>query len=273
MAGNPQPFVDAVHAYLAHAREQFNYDQLLHTFLDVERFRRWASVVDRHRTVEGARFLSSGCGFAGSVVAYAEAGAARAVGVEVDPDYVRMGQLRVEPVAGAEVLAYDGDHLPFADASFDIVESMDVIEHTTDPLAYLAELRRVLAPGGVILLVTPNRLWPVEQHLSIVGPPWLPVGLADRLFGFLAERLTILGDDRRFKYRTLRGMRTQNLSLLALRRMARALDLHLTLLRAGDHGDDWPLPSAPAVAERLLDHRVARYLAPVPTLPVILRPE
>lgn len=269
MTAAPEPFVAAVHDYLAHAREQFNYDQLLHTFLDIERFRRWAGVVDAHRSVAGARFLSSGCGFAGSVAAYAEAGAAPAIGVEVDADYVRMGRLRVADTRKAEVLAYDGTTLPFPSGAFDIVESMDVIEHTADPRGYLAELGRVLAPGGVILLVTPNRLWPLEQHLGIAGPPWLPVPAADRLFGLLA-RLPRLDDDRRFKYQRLAGMRTQNLSLLRLRRLAGSLGLRLTLLRARDH-DDWPLPPAPAWAEALLDHRGTRYVSPVPTLPVVLR--
>ena len=193
---NPPAFVAAVHDHLADAREQFNYEALLHTFLDNERFHRWTEVVARRRPLAGAHVLSSGCGLGGSLLAWHDAGAARVAGVEVDDDYVRMAALRVAELPTVTVTRYDGARLPFDDASFDIVESMDVIEHVADPSAYLAELLRVLRPDGIVLLVTPNRLWPVEQHLSIVGPPWLPVGVADRVWGALA-RLPGLGRGRR----------------------------------------------------------------------------
>jgi len=268
---NPPAFEAAVREYLAPSREQFNYEQMLLTFLSVDRFRQWAAVVDRYRSVKGARFLSSGCGFAGSLLAYRDAGAVSAVGVEVDDNYVRFGTLRVAELADAEVLAYDGGRLPFDDAAFDVIESMDVIEHTPDDLAYVRELRRVLAPGGVILLVTPNRLWPVEQHLDIAGPPWLPIGVADVLFGLLA-RLPLLPKDRRFRYAKLRGMRTQNISLRRLRAIAKELGLFLRVLRPEGHAD-WPLPMDPAWVRRLRDTRLGKFFAPTRTLVVTLSHE
>jgi SAM-dependent methyltransferase len=265
---NPPAFEAAVREYLAPSQGQFNYEQMLHTFLSAARFRQWAAVVDRYRPVAGARFLSSGCGFAGSLLAYRDAGAALVVGVEVDDDYVRFGKLRVAELAGAEVLAYDGGRLPFGDAAFDVIESMDVIEHTPDDLAYVRELRRVLSPDGLILLVTPNRLWPVEQHLGIVGPPWLPIGLADALFALLA-RLPLLSRDRRFRYAKLRGMRTHNVSLRRLRAIAKESGLFLRVLRPEDH-PDWPLPLDPAWIRRLRDTRLGKFLAPTRTLAVTL---
>lgn len=240
------------------------------TFTDNDRFHRWAAVVAMHGQVPGARVLSSGCGFGGSLLAWRDAGAAVAVGVEVEPDYLRLSALRTADLAGAGVVSYDGARLPFADATFDIVESMDVIEHTPDPLVYLRELRRVLAPSGVILLVTPNRLWPVEQHLGIAGPPWLPVRTADALFGGLS-RLPGLSDDRRFRYAKLRGMRTQNLSLRSLRSLAKSTGLFLQLLRAEDHDATWPLPPPAPWAARLLDDRIGKFVSPVTTLAVLLR--
>lgn len=269
---NPAGFTEAVLAHLEPARDQFNYDQMLHTFLSVERFERWARVVSRHRPVTGARFLSSGCGFAGSLLAYRSAGAAFAAGVEVDPEYLRFGALRTAETPAAGVVAYDGQRLPFGVGTFDIVESMDVVEHTPDPRRYLAELSRVLAPGGVILLVTPNRLWPVEQHLGVAGPPWLPVGVADALFGLLG-RLPGLSADRRFRYARLRGMRTQNISLRRLRALAKDAGLFLRLLRPADYGQDWPLPRQSAWLERLAHRRVGKLVAPVPTLAVLLSRE
>lgn len=57
-----------------------------------------------------------------------------------------------------------GERLPFGDASFDAVLSNEVIEHVQDDRAALAEMARVLRPGGRLLLFCPNRWYPVEQH-------------------------------------------------------------------------------------------------------------
>lgn len=266
---NPPAFEAAVREYLEPSREQFNYEQMLLTFLSVDRFRQWAAVVDRCRPVQGARFLSSGCGFAGSLLAYRDAGAVSAVGVEVDDDYVRFGKLRVADLPDTDVLSYDGRRLPFPDDSFDVIESMDVIEHTPDDLEYVRELTRVLAPGGVILLVTPNRLWPVEQHLGIAGPPWLPIAPADTLFALLSK-LPLLPRDRRFRYAKLRGMRTHNVSLRRLRAIAKELGLFLRVLRPEDHPGQWPLPLDPPWVRRLRDTRLGKFLAPTRTLAVTL---
>lgn len=267
---NPPAFDDAVRAYLADKREQFNYEQMLLTFLDNDRFHRWAQVVAAYRPLDGVRFLSSGCGFGGSLLAYRDAGAARVAGVEVDADAARFAALRVAELPDAEVRCYDGERLPFPDAAFDVVESMDVIEHTACPEGYLAELARVLAPGGLILLVTPNRLWPVEQHLGVLGPPWLPVDLADRVFAALAG-LPGLSQDRRYRYRKLAIMRAHNLSPRRLRALAHRHRLHLRVLPRLEFPDSvWPLPREPRWLERLAAHRYGWLVAPVRTLAVTL---
>lgn len=50
---------------------------------------------------------------------------------------------------------YDGKHLPFEDGSFDALISNQVFEHVFNPPEFLAELNRVLKPGGNLLLTVP----------------------------------------------------------------------------------------------------------------------
>lgn len=52
-------------------------------------------------------------------------------------------------------LRYSGARLPFADASFDTVLSVQVLEHTPDPQALVAEMARVLRPDGLLILSAP----------------------------------------------------------------------------------------------------------------------
>lgn len=58
--------------------------------------------------------------------------------------------------------------LPFADASFDTVLSFQVFEHVTNVDHYLGEIRRVLAPNGTLVLVTPDR----STRLLPLQRPW-----------------------------------------------------------------------------------------------------
>jgi SAM-dependent methyltransferase len=87
---------------------------------------------------------------------------------------------RVHPV-----LDYDGRHIPFPDASFDVVFSSNVLEHVRDVPAMLAETRRVLKPGGSAVHAMPSttwRLWttlagPVDAVpflLSVATGRWVP---------------------------------------------------------------------------------------------------
>ena len=55
-------------------------------------------------------------------------------------------------------LVADAHPLPFRDAAFDALFAGELIEHLPDPRPALAEFRRVLRPGGALILTTPNRL-------------------------------------------------------------------------------------------------------------------
>jgi SAM-dependent methyltransferase len=55
----------------------------------------------------------------------------------------------------ADVASFDGRHVPFPDASFDHVLCTEVLEHAEDPVGLIAEMRRVLRPGGTIAVTVP----------------------------------------------------------------------------------------------------------------------
>jgi SAM-dependent methyltransferase len=73
--------------------------------------------------------------------------ATRYVGVDIDTPNTRS-------LGVADVL-YDGRHLPFPDASFDAVLCSQVFEHVFTPAEFLAEIFRVLRPGGRLVLTVP----------------------------------------------------------------------------------------------------------------------
>lgn len=102
-----------------------------------------------------SRILEVGCG-GGAFLAFLEAKGHTAVGVDLLPEAVRVAR---ETVVRSEVVQADASHLPFDDASFDRLVSHHLVEHLDDLPRALAEWRRLLAPGGVIAVCTPNRLY------------------------------------------------------------------------------------------------------------------
>jgi SAM-dependent methyltransferase len=78
----------------------------------------------------------------------------RVRGVEINRDLIAEGR---RWYGDLPIQLVEGVRLPFPDASFDLVLSFDVFEHIPDSDAHLAEVRRVLRPGGHYLLQTPNK--------------------------------------------------------------------------------------------------------------------
>ena len=75
---------------------------------------------------------------------------------DVDPRAIELArELHDGKLAGADVVE-PGAPLPYGDDRFDLVVSMDVVEHLPDPEPWLGELFRVTRPGGMLFLTTPN---------------------------------------------------------------------------------------------------------------------
>ena len=91
----------------------------------------------------------------------AEALAARGAKVTgIDPAAEAIAAARQHAKAMGHPIAYDvgfGEALPYADAAFDAVVCVDVLEHVADLPAVLAGVARVLRPGGLFLFDTINR--------------------------------------------------------------------------------------------------------------------
>lgn len=70
---------------------------------------------------------------------------------------------------GVQHAAADATALPFADDSFSMVYSSECIEHTPNPAQAVHEMLRVCAPGGYVLITTPNKLWyPVVRGAQLL---------------------------------------------------------------------------------------------------------
>ncbi|HEX2273118.1 MAG TPA: glycosyltransferase [Acidimicrobiales bacterium] len=107
------------------------------------------------------RCLDVGCG-GGATLAEME-GSMSAFGADVSELALSHAHSRwVERLVKA-----DGGLLPFADGAFDAVLALDVIEHTSRPELILQECRRVLAPGGVLVVTVPafQWMWSYADHV------------------------------------------------------------------------------------------------------------
>lgn len=115
-------------------------------------------------------------------------GADTATGIEIDPLRALKAARRT---TGPVFVAGASEALPFPTASFDGVLLNEVLEHVADERGTLAQLLRVLKPGGVLLLFSPNRWFPFEGHGMTLGRlhtgkpvpvlPWLPAGVSNRV--------------------------------------------------------------------------------------------
>lgn len=108
------------------------------------------------RHAHGRRVLDAGCGAGYGAAELSRCGAAAVTGVDVAAEAVAMAR-SAYAASGADFLQASCTALPFAAGSFDLVVSFEVIEHLRDWRGLLAEARRVLAPGGLFLVSTPNK--------------------------------------------------------------------------------------------------------------------
>jgi ubiquinone/menaquinone biosynthesis C-methylase UbiE len=135
--------------------------------------------------VEGKTVLDLGSGMGGLAVAILLEFGPRGLrlrAMDYNPDYCRIAALRARRhQLTLPIVVAAGEHLPYADAAFDLVICMDVLEHVADAEAVLMEIYRVLKPGGLVITTVPNRRAFRDPHYHLPLINWLPRPVAEAI--------------------------------------------------------------------------------------------
>ncbi len=124
------------------------------------------------RPREDSRILEVGCG-GGAFLAFLEGMGHRPTGVDILEEAITAAK---KTVARSEVIEATANRLPFPDGSYDRVVSQHLVEHIEDLPEALREWERVLEPGGIMAMCTPNRLYPCPSlfydpsHVHLYSP-------------------------------------------------------------------------------------------------------
>jgi demethylmenaquinone methyltransferase / 2-methoxy-6-polyprenyl-1,4-benzoquinol methylase len=154
-----------------HARRLFSglprrYDLMaeLLSFGQNGRWRRF--MVSRVAAPTGGRVLDVATGTAGVALELVGRTSASVVGLDQSEPMLRTAAVRVQAAGAASRIAFllgQGERLPFADETFDAVTFTYLLRYVDDPAGTLAELARVVKPGGTLanleFFVPGNRVW------------------------------------------------------------------------------------------------------------------
>jgi ubiquinone/menaquinone biosynthesis C-methylase UbiE len=150
------------------------YDQFAATY-ERERHHGYHAMIDRLETsivmpyVENARVLEAGCG-TGMILKEVAPRARQAVGLDISP-----GMLQAARARGLNVVNASVTHVPFADGHFDVAYSFKVLAHVERIGAAMAELSRVVRPGGHVIAEFYNP-WSLRYLVKRLKAPTLISG-------------------------------------------------------------------------------------------------
>jgi len=133
-----------------------------------QRYAAMLAFIDRH-TPGARRMLEVGTG-AGLFLKSAERAGWEVAGLELSPDGSAFARERL----GLDVRTERAEAMSFPAGSFDVAVMFDVIEHLFDPRAVLEATRGALAPGGVLVVSTPNfnalSRWVLGADWAVLSP-------------------------------------------------------------------------------------------------------
>jgi len=127
----------------------------------------WGTAPADRRPLAGRRALDVGCG-AGLLAEPLARLAAAVTGIDAAPESVAVAQAHAA-MSGLPITYRAGGIEAAGDERFDLVTCLEVIEHVADPAAFVGGLAGALAPGGLLVLSTPNRTALSRLALIAVG--------------------------------------------------------------------------------------------------------
>lgn len=204
---DPMPFWDDSDLQVLYDSEYFGDESVwwhqARTELDP---RRRLDAIARERAGGGPRLLDIGCG-QGYVLQHALQRGWDVCGLEPSKTWARKTATRL----GVEVCAQSVEEANLPASTFDIVFSDSVIEHLADPMGMMKLTRRVLKPGGMAYLVTPNAHALVNHFRRLAfrlagshrSPYIEPLCSPYHVIGFTAHSLSVLAERAGFEVRRL----------------------------------------------------------------------
>ena len=155
---------------------------LLRTAVNPPRVAYFDAVLTQHApgAREALQVLDVGCGGGLLSEAFAERGF-HVTGIDASARSLAAARAHAAH-SGLAIDYRDGraEALPFDDASFDVVACCDMLEHVDDIDAVIAEIARVLKPGGVFLFDTINRTWLSRLVAIKLAQDWWPTRMIPR---------------------------------------------------------------------------------------------
>jgi SAM-dependent methyltransferase len=129
------------------------------------------TALSKHVRLSGDRLLDVGCA-SGSYTMRLAQGFHHVDAIDVEPERLEMFRAALEGTeleAKITIAQMSADALAFDDDQFDMVTTIEVLEHVPDLEGSIREIHRVLRPGGSFCITSPNRYFPIETHGVIVG--------------------------------------------------------------------------------------------------------
>ena len=154
------------------------------------------TLIKRFLDLNGKSILDSGCGAGNYVRKFLEY-SDDVCGVEYEQK--KVDEYRQKFPSGNHVKQGDIEGLSFDEARFDLVLLNEVLEHVPNDVQAVKESVRVLKPGGILAVFSPNRLYPSEPHgtqlkntnvevpLFVPFIPYIPLGLGKYILKYRAR--------------------------------------------------------------------------------------